>query len=153
MAILGTLFELFSIRWKPIFISASVFQQQLLWIFYLRIRVGVTIDSQICSIKLYRFLLLLSTEVSQPSLGAEQDERYDLSSPPASPLLFAEGTSHGATAKNKQTTFSQKPGYPQFRKYHDSSLDADDTESELVAIPESDQSDSTLHGSSAPVYC
>lgn len=88
------------------------------------------------------------TEVSQPSLGAEQDERYDLSSPPASPL-FAEGTSQGsqgATTKGKQTTFSQK-----FRKYHDSSLDADDTESELVAIPESDQSDSTLHGSSAPV--
>lgn len=56
------------------------------------------------------------------------------------------------TTRNKQTTFSQKPGLPQFRKYHDSSLDADDTESELVAIPESDQSDSTLHGGSAPVY-
>lgn len=27
------------------------------------------------------------------------------------------------------------------------SLDADDTESELIAIPESDSSDSTLHGS------
>lgn len=97
------------------------------------------------SIKLYRFKIL--TEVSQPSLGAEQDERYDLTSPPASPL-FAEGTSQGSQGtKNKQTTFSQK----QFRKYHDSSLDADDTESELVAIPESDQSDSTLHNSSAPV--
>lgn len=92
--------------------------------------------------------------MSQPSLGAEQDDRYDIGSPPASPL-FAEGTSQGsqgATARNKQTTFSQKPGYPQFRKYHDSSLDADDTESELVAIPESDQSDSTLQGSSAPVH-
>ncbi|KAG4066741.1 hypothetical protein HA402_012808 [Bradysia odoriphaga] len=88
-----------------------------------------------------------SREVSQPSLGADQDDRYDLNSPPASPL-FAEGTSQGsqgATTKGKQTSFSQK-----FRKYHDSSLDADDTESELVAIPESDQSDSTLHGGSAP---
>lgn len=61
--------------------------------------------------------------------------------------MFAEGTSQASQGtKNKQTSFSQK-----FRKYHDSSLDADDTESELVAIPESDQSDSTLHGGSAPV--
>lgn len=103
---------------------------------------------------MYQTSSLFLTEVSQPSLGAEQEaERYDLSSPPASPL-FAEGTSQGSqggTSKNKQTSFSQRPGHPQFRKYHDSSLDADDTESELVAIPESDQSDSTLHGSSAPV--
>ncbi len=96
--------------------------------------------------------MYINTEVSQPSLGAEENDRYgyELSSPPASPL-FAEGTSQGqgsqgVTTKSKQTSFSQK-----FRKYHDSSLDADDTESELVAIPESDQSDSTLHGSSAPV--
>lgn len=32
-------------------------------------------------------------------------------------------------------------------KKADFSLDADDTESELIAIPESDLSDSTLHGS------
>lgn len=116
------------------------------WIFYHQIRVEVRLKikhAKIC----YK---LQPIEVSQPSLGAEQDDRYDIGSPPASPL-FAEGTSQGASTRNKQTTFSQKPGYPQFRKYHDSSLDADDTESELVAIPESDQSDSTLHGSSAPV--
>lgn len=105
--------------------------------------------------ELYKFILQFvyeinfrtiarKAEVSQPSLGAEQDDRYELSSPPASPM-YAEGTSQGSQTKNKQTTFSQK-----FRKYHDSSLD-DDTESELVAIPESDQSDSTLHGGSAPV--
>lgn len=35
----------------------------------------------------------------------------------------------------------------QLRKLHDSSLECDETESELVAIPESDLSDSTLHGS------
>ncbi|XP_038110168.1 protein unc-79 homolog isoform X5 [Culex quinquefasciatus] len=48
---------------------------------------------------------------------------------------------------HKHKTSKSNPGY---RKYPDSSLEADDTESELVAIPESDLSDSTLHGSSAP---
>lgn len=69
-------------------------------------------------------------------------------------MYISEGTSHGTNggSRSKQGIFSQKAGsQPTFRKYQDSSLDADDTESELVAIPESDLSDSTLHGSSAPV--
>ncbi|XP_059622044.1 protein unc-79 homolog [Phlebotomus argentipes] len=81
-----------------------------------------------------------SRDVSQPSLGTDPEDRVQ-ETPPASPILAAEGS--GSTSKSKPTKAT-------FRKYHDSSLEADDTESELVAIPESDLSDSTLHGSSAP---
>lgn len=42
---------------------------------------------------------------------------------------------------------SQVKPITQARKQHDSSIDCDETESELVAIPESDLSDSTLQGS------
>lgn len=79
-----------------------------------------------------------SRDLSQPSLGTDTDEKFE--SPPASPMYVLEGPSYGSRVKG------QKP----FRKYQDTSLDADDTESELVAIPESDLSDSTLHNSSAP---
>lgn len=79
-----------------------------------------------------------SRDLSQPSLGTDSDDK--LESPPLSPMYVMEGPSYGSRVKG------QKP----FRKYQDSSLDADDTESELVAIPESDLSDSTLHNSSAP---
>lgn len=106
-----------------------------------------------------------SRDVSQPSLGGldRDDDRADMCSSPPSPLYMSEGTSHGTTgngggggggggtgSRTKQGIFAQKSGQPHFRKYQDSSLDADDTESELVAIPESDLSDSTIHGS-APV--
>lgn len=79
-------------------------------------------------------------DLSQPSLGTDQDEREQLS-PPASPLYISEGagSSKGKPGIGKPTA--------SFRKYQDSSLECDDTESELVAIPESDLSDSTLHGS------
>lgn len=93
-------------------------------------------------------------DVSQPSLGGmEHDDRGDMCSSPPSPMYISEGTSHGTNggSRSKQGIFSQKTGQPHFRKYQDSSLEADDTESELVAIPESDLSDSTIHGSSAPV--
>lgn len=84
--------------------------------------------------------------------GGDHDERGEVCSPPPSPLYISEGTSHGTNgSRSKQGIFAQKSGQPLFRKYQDSSLDADDTESELVAIPESDLSDSTMHGSSAPV--
>lgn len=97
------------------------------------------------------FQLNFVLDVSQPSLGGtDHDDRGDLCSPPPSPLYKSETASHGGS-RLKQALSSQKSGQPHFRKYQDSSLDADDTESELVAIPESDLSDSTLHGSSAPV--
>lgn len=91
-------------------------------------------------------------DMSQPSLVGEHDEKIE-PTPPISPLFVSEGTSqsHGGTSKGKQGLFTQKSAPAFSRKYQDSSLDADDTESELVAIPESDLSDSTLHNSSAPV--
>lgn len=97
-------------------------------------------------------------DVSQLSLGGanDHDDKGDaIGSPPPSPLFASEGTSGCATGglsqvKGKQTIYPTKTGQPIFKKYQDSSLDADETESELVAIPESDLSDSTMHGS-APV--
>lgn len=85
--------------------------------------------------------------MSQPSLSGLGDRDIDREepTPPISPFIGSEGTS-GTTAKPKPL-YTQKSA-PNFnRKYHDSSLDADDTESELVAIPESDLSESTLHNS------
>ncbi|KAM8704273.1 hypothetical protein ACLKA7_008814 [Drosophila subpalustris] len=88
-----------------------------------------------------------SRDVSQPSLGTDPDDKE--ASPPASPMFPSEGTSVGSKSKGQNVAFTPKLQHA-FRKYNDSSLDADETESELVAIPESDLSDSTLHGSSAP---
>ncbi|XP_039151766.1 protein unc-79 homolog isoform X5 [Drosophila simulans] len=87
-----------------------------------------------------------SRDVSQPSLGTDPDDKE--ASPPASPMFPSEGTSAASKSKGN-VAFTPKLQHA-FRKYNDSSLDADETESELVAIPESDLSDSTLHGSSAP---
>ncbi|XP_031621809.1 protein unc-79 homolog isoform X2 [Contarinia nasturtii] len=88
-----------------------------------------------------------SRDMSQPSLNGmgDRDERdRDEPTPPISPFIGSEGTS--GTAKGK-TLHTQKSSQSFSRKYQDSSLEADDTESELVAIPESDLSESTLHNS------
>lgn len=89
--------------------------------------------------------------MSQPSLGGIGD-RDEECTPPISPIFVSEGTSGAATSagKPKQGIFPQKSAPTFSRKYQDSSLEADDTESELVAIPESDLSESTVHNSSAP---
>lgn len=84
--------------------------------------------------------------MSQPSLsgmGDRDDRDRDEPTPPISPFIGSEGTS--GTGKAKSNIYTQKS--VSSRKYQDSSLDADDTESELVAIPESDLSESTLHNS------
>lgn len=86
--------------------------------------------------------------MSQPSLsglGDRDDRDREDPTPPISPFIGSEGTSGAGKAK---TTFAQKSAQSfSSRKYQDSSLEADDTESELVAIPESDLSESTLHNS------
>ncbi|XP_055589112.1 protein unc-79 homolog isoform X2 [Uranotaenia lowii] len=87
-----------------------------------------------------------SRDLSQPSLGTEQDDKLQ-ETPPLSPLFPSEGPSHGHAHSSKLKAKSNPLG---FRKYPDSSLEVSDTESELVAIPESDISDNTLQGSSAP---
>lgn len=92
-----------------------------------------------------------SRDVSQPSLGTDPDEKQP-PSPPASPMFPSEGTSAASKGKCQNVAFTPQLGH-NIRKYTDSSLEADETESELVAIPESDLSDSTLQGSSAPVSC
>jgi protein unc-79 len=51
------------------------------------------------------------------------------------------------TDDRDQISQSQMKPPSQLRKLHDSSIECDETESELVAIPESDLSDSTLQGS------
>lgn len=89
---------------------------------------------------------MLITDMSQPSLsgmGERDDREREEPTPPISPFIGSEGTS--GTAKAKTSLYNQK--LVSGRKYPDSSLDADDTESELVAIPESDLSESTLHNS------
>ncbi|XP_062699699.1 protein unc-79 homolog isoform X2 [Aedes albopictus] len=88
-----------------------------------------------------------SRDMSQPSLGTDHDDKLQ-ETPPASPLFTSEGPSHGHGHSSKHKPSKTNP--LGFRKYPDSSLETDDTESELVAIPESDLSDSTLHLSSAP---
>lgn len=90
-------------------------------------------------------------DMSQPSIGGTFD-RNDECTPPISPLIISEGTSgiNMTTPKLKQGLYGQKSAPIYSRKYPDSSLDADDTESELVAIPESDASESTLNNNSAP---
>lgn len=89
-----------------------------------------------------------SRDLSQPSLGPDGEDKIQ-ESPPASPLFVSsEAAVFASRTKGISGTSSKGPG---FRVYQDSSLEADDTESELVAIPESDLSDSTIHGGSAPV--
>lgn len=102
-------------------------------------------------LKLYNSItfLYLIVDASHPSLGAECDDLRIDATPPASPLVLSEGKSSAANKAKKSQTVSNK-NIMAMKKYHDSSLDVDETESELVAIPESDLSDSTLQGSSAP---
>lgn len=87
-----------------------------------------------------------SRDISQPSLGPDS-QKDGQETPPTSPIFMGESSNHSSSNLRPKPTFPTKNA---FRKHADSSLDADDTESELVAIPESDISDSTLHGSSAP---
>lgn len=94
-----------------------------------------------------------SRDASQPSAGGDSEEKKASTEPP-SPIFQSEVTSENTkdqTSGQNVTGFTPKMQHHAFKKYQDSSLEADETESELVAIPESDFSDSTLHGSSAPV--
>lgn len=61
-------------------------------------------------------------EIKEPSIAAEPEDR-------------------------EHSTHSQMKNVAHMKKPHDSSIECDETESELVAIPESDMSDSTLQGS------
>uniref|UniRef100_A0A182N8V5 Protein unc-79 homolog n=1 Tax=Anopheles dirus TaxID=7168 RepID=A0A182N8V5_9DIPT len=87
---------------------------------------------------------------SQPSLGATSelgDEKRTLndSSPPYSPLQTTTLSLYGMEESSKGRTSRGKAG-SKGRKHAE--VDGDDTESELVVIPESDVSDSTIQESS-----
>ncbi|XP_046744184.1 protein unc-79 homolog isoform X3 [Diprion similis] len=102
-----------------------------------------------------------SRDVSQPSLGADHDlaagctADIDGESPPgrASSTIISvhqrsPGTNHAQSHAMETHWEETTPSlYP--NKHSSYSINADDTESELAAIPESPKSDCTLHGSSS----
>uniref|UniRef100_A0A182PPV4 Uncharacterized protein n=1 Tax=Anopheles epiroticus TaxID=199890 RepID=A0A182PPV4_9DIPT len=88
---------------------------------------------------------------SQPSLGATSelgDEKRQIndSSPPYSPLQTATLSLYGCEESSKGRSSRGKGSGNKTRKHAE--VDGDDTESELVVIPESDVSDSTIQESS-----
>lgn len=111
-----------------------------------------------------------SRDVSQPSLGTE-NEHAERTTPPLSPMFSSDGQSVQVSISSKagkaqviytkpssttsmethweevQCIQPEKPWEKNSKKLTDFSTDGDDTESELIIIPESDRSDSTLHGS------
>ncbi|XP_076225876.1 UNC-79 domain-containing protein isoform X2 [Nomia melanderi] len=97
-----------------------------------------------------------SRDVSQPSLGVDHDlavntigEMNTESPPIRTPLFSVHQRSPGATHSQMETHWEESTPSCRYNNKHSSySINADDTESELAAIPESPNSDSTLHGSS-----
>ncbi|CAH1121158.1 unnamed protein product [Ceutorhynchus assimilis] len=113
-----------------------------------------------------------SRDVSQPSLGTEMDHP-ERTTPPLSPMYSSDGqsiqvslSSKGGKVQvsytkplsmtgmethweetNQNEKHSDEKWEKSFRKQGDKTSIDDDTESELLAIPESDISDSTLQGS------
>ena len=123
----------------------------------------------------FRLLFLIDmkyiSDISQPSLGTDNEQLDRLATPPLSPMYSCDGQSIQVSVSSKGgktqavytkpiTTTSMEThweeaiqcNYPEKkfdknRKLIDVNIDGDDTESELITIPESDPSDSTLHGS------
>lgn len=115
--------------------------------------------------------------MSQPSLGPDEPHVNDrLMTPPLSPMYLGDGQSHVPSSKTSKMQIScyQKPAAfttasmethweetvlpdnkqqptPISVKSQQANPDADETESELIAIPESDLSDSTLYDSNQVV--
>ncbi|XP_076284317.1 UNC-79 domain-containing protein isoform X2 [Lasioglossum baleicum] len=97
-----------------------------------------------------------SRDVSQPSLGVDHDlavntiGELNTESPPIrTPLVSVHQRSPGTTHSQMETHWEESTPSCRYNNKHSSySINADDTESELAAIPESPKSDSTLHGSS-----
>ncbi|XP_011871476.1 PREDICTED: protein unc-79 homolog [Vollenhovia emeryi] len=98
-----------------------------------------------------------SRDVSQPSLGVEHEltantvGEIDTETPPLRAPISVHQRSPGGMHGQMETHWEENnsPACRYFNKHFTSySINADDTESELAAIPESPKSDSTLHGSS-----
>ncbi|XP_078033882.1 UNC-79 domain-containing protein [Augochlora pura] len=97
-----------------------------------------------------------SRDVSQPSLGVDHDlgmnavgEPNTEGTPIRTPMVSVHQRSPGPTHSQMETHWEESAPSCRYSNKHSSySINADDTESELAAIPESPKSDSTLHGSS-----
>ncbi|KAK9304372.1 hypothetical protein QLX08_004330 [Tetragonisca angustula] len=96
-----------------------------------------------------------SRDVSQPSLGVDHEMAsimgdMNAESPPMrTPMVSVHQRSPGPTHGQMETHWEESTPSCRYTNKHSSySINADDTESELAAIPESPKSDSTLHGSS-----
>ncbi|KAG9433958.1 protein unc-79 isoform X9 [Apis mellifera carnica] len=93
-------------------------------------------------------------DVSQPSLGVDHELMamgdMNAESPPMrTPIVSVHQRSPGPTHSQMETHWEESTPTCRYMNKHSSySINADDTESELAAIPESPKSDSTLHGSS-----
>ncbi|KAK4872146.1 hypothetical protein RN001_016270 [Aquatica leii] len=104
-----------------------------------------------------------SRDVSQPSLGIENDHER-LMTPPLSPMYSLDGQSGHISLNSKggkmqvmyakpsstasmETHWEEIMQQPEKKNKRSVDYDLDDSESELLAIPESDVSDSTLQGS------
>lgn len=104
-------------------------------------------------------MLLLRSDVSQPSLGIENEHGERMTTPPLSPMYSSDGQQiqhvrgkslfcKPSSATSMETHWEEASYADKKRgKMTDFNLDGDDTESELIAIPESDMSDSTLQES------
>ncbi|XP_076392325.1 UNC-79 domain-containing protein isoform X2 [Megachile rotundata] len=96
-----------------------------------------------------------SRDVSQPSLGVDHELMTTMgeinaeSTPMRTPMISVHQRSPGPTHGQMETHWEESTPTCRYTNKHSSySINADDTESELAAIPESPKSDSTLHGSS-----
>ncbi|KAF5283433.1 hypothetical protein FQA39_LY04809 [Lamprigera yunnana] len=104
-----------------------------------------------------------SRDVSQPSLGIDNDHER-LMTPPLSPMYSLDGQSGQISLNSKggkmQVIYAKPSSTTSMETHWEETVqqaerkdkrsiddDIDDSESELLAIPESDVSDSTLHGS------
>ncbi|KAK9889170.1 hypothetical protein WA026_004451 [Henosepilachna vigintioctopunctata] len=110
-----------------------------------------------------------SRDVSQPSLGTENDHG-ERATPPLSPMYSSDGqsvqVSLGSKGSKTQVIYAKPSSTTSMETHWEEAVQCiqiekkcervekrimeindDDTESELITIPESDQSDSTLHGS------
>lgn len=101
-------------------------------------------------------------DMSQPSLGPDDHVNDRLSTPPLSPMYLGDGhqpisTKPGKGGYQKPVAFAassmethwEEVVHPdnKMQTQKDLNLENDETESELIAIPESDVSDSTLYDS------
>lgn len=103
-------------------------------------------------------------------MGTENDHaERQITTPPLSPMYSSDGQSVQVSISSKcgkaQVIYTKPSSTTSMETHWEEviqcaqpekighSIDGDDTESELIPIPESDMSDSTLHGSTQVKFC